>query len=85
MIMETEVKSKIYSIILSTISHQIDNEFTDESDIFTLGLDSVTIMHLIYKLQNEFDLEFELDEINPDNFRTVLQIEALLKKKQNKI
>jgi acyl carrier protein len=78
-----EIKPKIYSIVLSILPNTTEDQISDDSDIFTLGLDSVNAMNLIFRLQDEFGIEFDMNEINLDNFKTVSNIEELLKGKQS--
>lgn len=77
-----EIKSKIYSVVLSILTNTTEDQISDDSDIFSLGLDSVNAMNLIFRLQEEFGVEFDMGEINLDNFRTVSNMEELVKSKQ---
>ena len=78
-----EIKPKIYSVVLSILPNTTEDQITDDSDIFTLGLDSVNAMNLIFQLQDVFGIQFDMGEISLDNFRTVSNIEDLLKSKQS--
>jgi acyl carrier protein len=78
-----EIKPKIYSIVLSILPNTTEDQISDDSDIFALGLDSINAMNLIFRLQDEFGIEFDMNEINLDNFKTVSNIEELLKGKQS--
>ncbi|PZD73364.1 D-alanine--poly(phosphoribitol) ligase subunit 2 [Acaryochloris thomasi RCC1774] len=78
-----EIKPKIYSVVLSILPNTTEDQIADDSDIFALGLDSVNAMNLIFQLQDEFGVQFDMGEINLDNFRTVANIEELLKSKQS--
>ncbi|MEO0373854.1 MAG: acyl carrier protein [Cyanobacteria bacterium P01_A01_bin.17] len=77
------IKPKIYSVVLSILPNTTEDQIADDSDIFALGLDSVNAMNLIFQLQDEFGVHFDMGEINLDNFRTVANIEELLKSKQS--
>ena len=54
-------------------------DFTAETNIIDSGLlDSLTIVRLITLLENEFDIEFSVTDLVPDNFRTVKAIMDLV-------
>jgi acyl carrier protein len=46
-------------------------------------LDSITIVELAVDLEEEFKIEIPFDEIIEDNFETLANLIAFIKKKQN--
>ncbi|MGF1539074.1 MAG: acyl carrier protein [Pleurocapsa sp.] len=77
-----QVKQKIQDVILELLPHVEEQNLGDQTDIFSLGLDSINAMSLIFNLQDTFDVKFETDEISFDNFQTVAKIVELIEKKQ---
>ncbi|HEY9771465.1 MAG TPA: acyl carrier protein [Coleofasciculaceae cyanobacterium] len=77
-----ELKQKTQNVILELLPNVEGQNLSDECDIFSLGLDSINAMSLIFSLQDAFDVKFESDEISFDNFQTVAKIVELIEKKQ---
>lgn len=77
-----EVKTQTQDVVLELIPDLSRDELGDESDIFSLGLDSINAMNLVFSLQDAFDITFDVEEINVDNFRTVADITELVKNKK---
>lgn len=80
-----EVKQKTQAVVLEMLPGVSSEELSDDRDIFSLGLDSVNAMNLIFGLQDAFEVQFSTDEINFENFRTVSKIIELIQKKQQKL
>ncbi|OKH22294.1 acyl carrier protein [Chroogloeocystis siderophila] len=79
-----EVKQKARDVVLALLPDANYELLLDDSDIFTLGLDSINAMALIFNLQDTFDIKFETSEINFDNFRTFTDIVNLITRKKEK-
>ncbi|MGL6338578.1 MAG: acyl carrier protein [Waterburya sp.] len=77
-----EVKQKAQNVILELLPNVEPQNLFDECDIFSLGLDSINVMALIFNLQDTFEVKFDTDEISFDNFQTVAKIVELIEKKQ---
>ena len=77
-----ELKQKIQDVILELLPHVESQKLGDRTDIFSLGLDSINAMSLIFNLQDAFDVKFETNEISFDNFQTVAKIVELIEQKQ---
>ncbi len=77
-----EVRNKSQNVVLELLPDVGSEELSDESDIFSLGLDSINAMTLVFSLQDAFDIKFETNEISFENFRTVADIVELIKKKK---
>ena len=56
------------------------NSVTSETAIQSLGFDSLSILDLIYDIQQEFGLEFEAEEVI--SVKTVGQLAAFLHERQ---
>jgi acyl carrier protein len=77
-----ELRQKTQNVILELLPHVERQTLLDECDIFSLGLDSINAMALIFSLQDAFEVKFETNEISFDNFQTVAKIVELIEKKQ---
>jgi acyl carrier protein len=77
-----EVKQKAQSVVLTILPDVGSKDLSDDRDIFSLGLDSINAMSLIFSLQDAFGVNFETSEISFENFRTIADIVALIKRKK---
>lgn len=77
-----EVRHKTQNVVLELLPDVGSEELSDESDIFSLGLDSINAMTLVFSLQDAFGIKFETHEISFENFRTVADIVELIEKKK---
>ena len=82
--MATEtIKDQIQELIVEVIPDLSFEELLETEDIFSLGLDSINAMTLISNLQDRFDFQLDIDEINFDNFQNVDSILAMVQAKKN--
>ena len=59
-----EVLEKLQSLMKTASREQIDwDQVTEASPIESLGFDSLTILDLIYDIQQAFDLDFDAEEL----------------------
>ncbi len=77
-----EVKQKAQNVVLTILPDVGSKDLSDDRDIFSLGLDSINAMSLIFSLQDAFGVNFETSEISFENFRTIADIVALIKRKK---
>ena len=77
-----EITKQSHDIILSILPNVKRDQLSSQSDVFNLGLDSINAMTLVLKLQDAFDVQFEVSEISLENFRTPGNIVELLRKKK---
>ncbi|MBD6620277.1 acyl carrier protein [Komarekiella sp. 'clone 1'] len=77
------IEQKTKKVVLSVLSNNINSEdFSEYSNLFGMGLDSVNAMALVLKLQNTFNIKFEINDINVENFQSIVTIVRLINKKQ---
>ncbi|NEP09966.1 MAG: acyl carrier protein [Symploca sp. SIO2C1] len=76
------IKHKSQEIVLDIMPNIDQNQLLDDTDIFSLGLDSLNAIRLITNLQSKFKVSFTSSEINFDNFRTITNIAEIVAKKQ---
>lgn len=77
-----EVKQKAQNVVLTILPDVGSKDLSDDRDIFSLGLDSINAMSLIFSLQDAFGVNFETSEISFENFRTIADIVELIKRKK---
>ena len=65
---KNEICKRISEIILqNTVMSAVCSEMNDDTDLVTdLGYDSVTTIAVISELENEFGIEFEVEELISD-------------------
>lgn len=81
--MVEEIKKKTKSIVSELLPDIAQNEIHENSDIFELGLDSINAMSLISNLQEAFDIQLDIQELNFENFQTISTIAAMVQNKKN--
>ncbi|MGB3559424.1 MAG: acyl carrier protein [Geitlerinemataceae cyanobacterium] len=75
------IQQNIYDVILMVIPYIDAEELLEDTDIFSLGLDSVNAMRLILHLQTEFGIRFSTADINFENFKTIANIARTIEQK----
>ncbi len=78
----TEIKAQIRQIVIEILPQVKDAENLDELDIFSQGLTSINAMSLVVKLQNLFGIQFDANEINIEDFKTIVNMVNLVEQKQ---
>lgn len=74
------MEEKIIAII-SEIAGKKDFKL-DDNLIYILGFNSKNVMQLILKIEQEFDISIEEDDLDIDNFNNVQAIKSLIEKYQ---
>jgi acyl carrier protein len=75
------MKDQIFAILLK-VTPKADG-YSGEHLIDDLGMDSLDIMNLVAELENAFSVEFEVDDIDPENFATLDTVTALVERRLN--
>lgn len=76
-----EIQQKSHDVVLEVLPNVTSEELEYDTDLFSIGLDSITAMSLVLTLQETFEVAFETSEISFDNFRTLGNIVELIEKK----
>jgi len=77
-----DVSTQIRHFIAREIMLQDDPSVVTEKTRLIGGvMDSLGLMQFVSYLREEFDLNFDEDEIVPENFRTVTDVERLVNQK----
>jgi acyl carrier protein len=75
------IEAKVLQAVIATLPGVTSSDLDAETELFGIGLDSVNAVELVLRLEDEFGIEFGLDEIEYDNFRTVSSISDLIRNK----
>ena len=75
------MKERVLEIIRNACA--IDEEVTLSSELKLLSLDSLTFVGIVVELEEEFGVEFELDELGIFDWKTVGDIVKNLEDKVN--
>ncbi|WP_193196879.1 acyl carrier protein [Nostoc sp. MG11] len=76
------IKQETKNIVLNVLPNINIEDFSESSNLFSMGLDSVNAMTLVLKLQNNFGIKFTVSDINAGNFQSVETIVKLINEKQ---
>lgn len=78
----TDLSDRIRLFIVTEIMLREDPSLvTDKTRLIGGVMDSLGLMQLVAFLQSELDVIFEEDEIVPENFHTVADVERLVNRK----
>ncbi|MEH2039132.1 acyl carrier protein [Nostoc sp.] len=76
------IKQETKNVVLNVLQNVNIEDLSDSNNLFSIGLDSVNAMTLVLKLQNTFNIKFEINDINSENFQSIATIVKLIDKKQ---
>ena len=74
--------SSLHQLISEQLFH-LDEHFSEDSNLYQEGLDSMALMQLILLLEQEFDIRLEPSDLGRENFQSLQAIGQLVRKKQN--
>jgi len=81
MIEPTLVREKLISLVADILRRNgIERPVDGEADLINQGLTSVDMVHLMLAIEAAFDLTIPQSGLTPENFRSIVTIEALLGK-----
>lgn len=80
--MNKDIIEKIREIVTAEIE-QINDGFVlgEDDNLFECGMDSVNSMKIIVALEMEYDIEFEDDELLPENIQSLKLLKACIERK----
>ena len=81
---EQEIMKKVKSVIDEKLGEELVKtiaEISNDENLYNLGLDSLNVVKLVVGLEDEFDIEFEDDDIAGGNWKNINTIVELLKKR----
>ena len=76
------LESEIATFISKELIGEDDGSLPPDADLLNGLIDSFSLMQLVYHLEETYDLAFEMDELNDDNFRNVEAIASLVRRKK---
>lgn len=75
-----EIVEKLRALMKSASREKVDwDKVTEQSDIRTLGFDSLSILDLVYDIQQSFGAEFDAEELA--GVKTVADLVSFLEKR----
>ena len=77
-----QIKQEVKEVILAILPDVSNEDLNEDSDIFSLGLDSINAMTLVSNLQDAFDIQLETNEIIFENFQSLATIAEMVEKKK---
>jgi acyl carrier protein len=77
-----QIKQEVKEVILAILPDVSNEDLNENSDIFSLGLDSINAMTLVSNLQDAFDIQLDTNEIIFDNFQSLATIAEMVEKKK---
>lgn len=75
------MKDKIIQIIKDACA--LEEEVKENSDLKTLSLDSLSFVEMLVNIENEFEIEFEDEELNFFDWENVSDLINAVKEKLN--
>ncbi|WP_034860608.1 phosphopantetheine-binding protein [Ruminiclostridium cellobioparum] len=63
-----EIEQKIFELIKKNIANEKMDILANLTD---LGINSITFVKILIAIENEYDFEFDDDDLNFENFKTV--------------
>lgn len=75
--------NKLYNIVLE-ISEQNNSDITERTDLITdLGYDSLKVIQLLSEIEEIFQIEFDINEIDIEKLRSMEMLNELVDKRIN--
>ncbi len=78
-----ELKQKAKNVVSELLPDVGNEDIADDTDIFSLGLDSINAMTLVSNLQDTFDIQLETSEFNFENFQNIANIVSMIGRKKD--
>jgi len=77
-----QIKQEVKEVILAILPDVSNEDLNEDSDIFSLGLDSINAMTLVSNLQDAFNVQLDTNEIIFENFQSLATIAEMVEKKK---
>lgn len=75
------MKEKIIEIIRNACA--LEENVTEETVLQDISLDSLSFVEAIVKIENEFNIEFDFQQVDLSNWNTVCDIIKIVRKLRN--
>jgi|GEM_PF-5170160 len=76
------IKQQVSEILTTLMPHVRPEQLTGNADLSQVGLQSVDAPRLIMQLESQFGISFGMEDMQPQNFRSLDAIAALLAQKK---
>lgn len=76
-------KQQLSEILLGIMPHIEPGQLTDDADLSSVGLQSIDAPRLIMQLESKFGVSFSMEDMQPQNFRSIDSIATLLEQKKS--
>ena len=78
-----EIKARLREILVETLRLPIDATHVGESDLVAqLGIDSISLMEIITRVENRFHITIEEEDISPTLVNSLETFSVYVKKKK---
>jgi acyl carrier protein len=78
-VLDASIQDRVLSIVRSILEkNAIDADVHPESALVDIGLTSMEMVELMFKVEAEFDLTIPQPEITPENFQSVKTLELMI-------
>lgn len=71
---------EIKEIIVQVLEVESDRNIDSEESLKKIGLNSITLVNIVLEMEKKFGIEILDEDLVGTNFRTIADIERLLKK-----
>ena len=78
-----ELKKELLKQVINNSRISIDDSIKYDTYLRDLGIDSIIIVDIIVAIEETYEFEFDSEELNLDNFRSIDTIAELVCKKIN--
>lgn len=75
------MKEKLLTLLTSNNLLECDDKIEFDAPLKNLGMDSLEIVSFIALIESEFNFEFEIEDLDLENFRSLNTIVDFLRKK----
>jgi acyl carrier protein len=70
-----DMTERIRGLISQTLETTVPvDNISDQGDLFKFGMDSISAIKLIFAIESEFGFEFNDEDLNMDNVKTITNI-----------
>ena len=78
---ESEIKSVVKTYLMDKFYFDFGvGHYSEDTDLFEAGeIDSLGFVNLVMFLENDFDLKFDISNLNPETFKTVNVISEFIR------
>lgn len=72
-----EIRELIQECIGSELVSDLE-DIRDDDELFIVGIDSINLVTLILEIENKYGIEFDVEEIDMEKFKTINDIAKIV-------